>query len=217
MDTFLVILVGWIFSLCLHEFSHAIVAYWGGDLSVKDKGYLSFNPIKYVDPLFSIILPIVFLLMGGIGLPGGAVYIDRSRLRNNVWSSAVSLAGPISNGLLAVVIALILQIDAVSNSSVAPALSFLAVLQITALVLNLVPIPPFDGFGAIAPFLPDSITEAAYAYGNYGVFLIFLCLWQIPAANQTFWGLVDSIGSLIGISQDLAGDGLRMFQFWKHL
>jgi Zn-dependent protease len=89
-------------------------------------------------------------------------------------------------------------------------------LQVTAFVLNLVPIPPLDGFGAIAPFLPDTVTEAAYAYGNYGVFLIFLCLWQVPSANRTFWGLVDGIGSTIGISLDLAYDGLRMFQFWKH-
>jgi len=217
LDTFLVILVGWIFSLCLHEFSHAIVAYWGGDLSVKDKGYLSFNPIKYVDPMFSIVLPIIFLLMGGLGLPGGAVYIDRSRLRNKAWDSAVSLAGPISNGVLAVVIGLILQINVVSNSSAAPALSFLGLLQVTALVLNLVPIPPLDGFGAIAPFLPDSVSEAAYAYGNYGVFIIFLCLWQVKPAYDAFWGIVNGIGSAIGIPLNLAYEGWDMFQFWKHL
>ena len=215
MDTFLVVLVGWIFSLCLHEFSHAIVAYWGGDLSVKDKGYLSFNPIKYVDPLFSIVLPIIFLLIGGLGLPGGAVYIDRSRLRNKIWDSAVSLAGPISNLFLAIVIALILQIDAVSNSSAAPVLSFLGMLQASVFVLNLVPIPPLDGFGAIAPFLPDSIREAAYAYGSYGVFLIFFALFQVDAASREFWGLVHGISDTLGISRQLAYEGQTMFQFWK--
>ena len=46
--TFIVVIVGWIFSLCLHEFSHAVVAYYGGDTSVKDKGYLTFNPLKYM-------------------------------------------------------------------------------------------------------------------------------------------------------------------------
>jgi Zn-dependent protease len=66
MITFLVVLVGWIFSLCLHEFSHALVAYYGGDTSVRDKGYLTFNPLKYTHPLYSIVLPLLFLVMGGI-------------------------------------------------------------------------------------------------------------------------------------------------------
>ena len=48
--TFAVVLFGWIFSVSLHEFAHALVAYWGGDTSVKDKGYLSLNPIRYADP-----------------------------------------------------------------------------------------------------------------------------------------------------------------------
>ena len=65
--TFLVVIVGWIFSLCLHEFSHALVAYYGGDTSVRDKGYLTFNPLKYTHPVYSILLPMIFLLLGGIG------------------------------------------------------------------------------------------------------------------------------------------------------
>ena len=68
--TFMIVLLGWIFSLCLHEFSHALVAYYGGDYTVKDKGYLTFNPLKYTHPVFSLLLPLLFLVMGGIGLPG---------------------------------------------------------------------------------------------------------------------------------------------------
>src|SRR3970040_1656278 len=107
--TFLVVLIGWIFSLCLHEFSHALVAYYGGDNTVKEKGYLTFTPLKYTHPVFSLLMPIIFLLMGGIGLPGGAVYIERWRLRGPKWETAVSLAGPLSNALLALMLGLILQ------------------------------------------------------------------------------------------------------------
>ena len=71
--TFAIVLVGWVFSLCLHEFSHALVAYYGGDTTVREKGYLTFNPLKYTHPVYSIVLPLLFLVMGGIGLPGGAV------------------------------------------------------------------------------------------------------------------------------------------------
>ena len=80
--TFIVVLVGWIFSLCLHEFSHAAVAYLGGDTTVREKGYLTFNPLKYTHPVYSILLPLLFLALGGIGLPGGAVYIETWRLRS---------------------------------------------------------------------------------------------------------------------------------------
>ena len=107
--TFIVVIVGWIFSLCLHEFSHSVVAYYGGDTSVKDKGYLTFNPLKYTHPVYSIVLPVVFLLLGGIGLPGGAVYIETWRLRSKRWESAVSLAGPAANLMLAVILAIILN------------------------------------------------------------------------------------------------------------
>src|SRR5687768_15540217 len=48
--TFAIVLFGWIFSLCLHEFSHALVAYYGGDYTVREKGYLTFNPLKYTHP-----------------------------------------------------------------------------------------------------------------------------------------------------------------------
>ena len=102
--TFLIVLAGWIFSLCLHEFSHALVAYNGGDYTVREKGYLSFNPLKYTHPVFSIVVPIIFLLLGGIGLPGGAVYIETWRIRSRKWLSLMSLAGPASNLLVAIVL-----------------------------------------------------------------------------------------------------------------
>src|SRR5919197_3167209 len=112
--TFAIVLFGWIFSLCLHEFSHALVAYFSGDTTVREKGYLTFNPLKYTHPLFSIVLPLLFLVMGGIGLPGGAVYIERWRIRNRFLLSAVSLAGPLANLLLAIILGIILRVAPVS-------------------------------------------------------------------------------------------------------
>ena len=62
---------GWLVSLCLHEFGHAVVALWGGDRSVVAKGYLTLNPLRYTEVGLSLVLPRLFLLMGGLGLPGG--------------------------------------------------------------------------------------------------------------------------------------------------
>ena len=94
------VLICWIFSVCIHEFAHALVAYWGGDRSVKDKGYLRFDILSYVHPVTSILVPVAFLAMGGLPLPGGAVYIERHRLRSKHWEAAVSAAGPAANFLL---------------------------------------------------------------------------------------------------------------------
>ena len=94
------IIIGWIMSVCVHEYSHALAAYLAGDRSVSDRGYLSMNPLLYIDPFMSIILPVVALLMGGIPLPGGAVLIDRLALRKRWYGSLVSAAGPASNFLL---------------------------------------------------------------------------------------------------------------------
>ena len=72
MEVFIIVTVLWIFSVCLHEFGHALVAFYGGDETVKDKGYLTMNPLRYTHPVLSILMPVVFMVMGGIGLPGGA-------------------------------------------------------------------------------------------------------------------------------------------------
>lgn len=214
--TFLVVIVGWVFSLCLHEFSHALVAYLGGDTTVREKGYLTFNPLKYTHPVFSILLPLLFLMMGGIGLPGGAVYIEKWRLRNRNWASAVSLAGPLSNLLLALVLAGVLTLaPANATSGLWPGLAFLALLQIMALVLNLIPLPPFDGYGVIEPFLNPAVREQMDRMRGYLVFLVFLVLWYVPAVSNAFWGLIGLLARGVGIPMSLASLGYSQFLFWK--
>src|SRR5512141_2416484 len=97
MEVFLLVTVAWVFSVCLHEFGHALTAYYGGDYTVKEKGYLTLNPVHYTHPVYSLVMPLVFMLLGGIGLPGGAVYINEHLLRSRGWRAAVSLAGPAMN------------------------------------------------------------------------------------------------------------------------
>jgi Zn-dependent protease len=213
--TFIVVLVGWIFSLCLHEFSHALVAYYGGDYTVKDKGYLTFNPLKYTHPVYSLLMPLIFLMMGGIGLPGGAVYIERWRLRSREWETAVSLAGPFSNAFLALILGMVLRLSPVSASGIWPGLSFLAFLQISAVVLNLIPLPPFDGFGAVEPFLSMDIRMKLAQTQGLLSWVVIILLWQVPSFGRAFWGLVGLLARLVGIPIDLAGLGLNQFMFWQ--
>ncbi len=212
--TFVVVLIGWVFSLCLHEFSHALVAYYGGDTTVREKGYLTFNPLKYTHPVYSLLLPLLFLVLGGIGLPGGAVYIETWRLRSRGWVSAVSLAGPASNLLLAILLGLLLRFGPVTSGGMWPGLAFLAFLQVSALVLNLIPLPPFDGFGAIEPYLPvDLRTSLAQTRGALA-WVVFLVLWYIPFVNALFWGFISWLARLAGVPLQLAALGFSQFRFW---
>lgn len=213
--TFLVVIIGWVFSLCLHEFSHALLAYMGGDTTVRDKGYLTFNPLKYTHPVFSILLPLVFLLMGGIGLPGGAVYIEKWRLRSRNWVSAVSLVGPLSNLLLAVILGLVLRFAPFTTSGIWPGIAFLALLQVMALVLNLIPLPPFDGYGVIEPFLSESVRMRMDRMRSYMMLIVFFVLWYIPVVNNIFWGIIVVIVHFLGVPVDLIDLGQKQFLFWR--
>lgn len=211
--TFFVVLVGWVFSLCLHEFSHALVAYLGGDWTVREKGYLTFNPLKYTHPVFSLLLPLLFLVMGGIGLPGGAVYIETWRLRNDYWRSAMSLAGPMANLLVAIVLAFVLNTTTIGSTVYGPGLAFLAYLQIMAVVLNLLPVPPFDGYGVVEPFLPYDLRMRIAPVRGAFIWIVFLVLWFVPFAGRGLGLVLFLFTSWLGIPRELIGIGYEQFTF----
>lgn len=213
--TFTIVFFGWIFSLCLHEFSHALVAYFGGDHTVREKGYLTFNPLKYTHPLMSIILPLLILMMGGIGLPGGAVYIETWRIRNRFWLSAMSLAGPAANLLIAIILAIVLRFSPVENSSIWPGISFLLVLQISAVLFNLIPLPPFDGYNAIEPFLHPVIRMQMDRVRGVAIWVILLAFWYLPFVARFFWDVVYIFSTILGVNWDLVVTGLERFRFWE--
>jgi Zn-dependent protease len=214
MATFVLVLFLWVFSVCLHEFAHARVAYAGGDTSVREKGYLSMNPVKYLDPMYSIILPVLFLMLGGLGLPGAAVYIDHSKLRSAHWDSAVSLAGPAANLFLLLVIAILLRFAGLADTEFGPALAFLGLLQASAVVLNLLPLPGSDGFGAIAPYLRPETRQQFEQYGRQAIWVLVLLLIFVPPFARALWGLVYLLAGTFGIPLGLAGRGYDDFRFW---
>jgi hypothetical protein len=82
LTVFPFVVAGWLVSVCLHEFAHAVAAYGSGDLTVRDKGYLTLDPLRYTNLQFSIFWRLIVLAIGGIGLPGGAVYVNTWALRS---------------------------------------------------------------------------------------------------------------------------------------
>jgi Zn-dependent protease len=219
MEVFIFVLVGWVFSVCLHEFGHAIVAYHFGDLSVKEKGYLTMNPIHYTHPLMSLVFPILIMIMGGIGLPGGAVYIDDSMIRGKWRRALVSLAGPAMNLLLAVALCVPFWtglIDREAKNLLPTALSLLISLQVSAVIFNLLPVPTLDGFRALSEWLPLEVREMAMRHANLFFMLLFLLFWKVPFFSHWFWFTVYLICYLLGVDIDLIRNGWEEFRFWDN-
>ncbi len=209
----LFILGGWILTITVHEFCHAITAYWGGDRSVLTSGYLTWNPLRYVNPLFSIVIPLVFILLGGIGFPGGAIFFDPRNLRHRRWQTAVALAGPVGTVICFLILASPFWsgfwLGAISDQTVYfwAGLAALCFLEIAILILNLLPIPPLDGWGAIAPYLAPSVQQAAMRYGTFIILGLFLLLW-IPGINQVAYGALLSLSDALRVPDLLVVQGL---------
>jgi Zn-dependent protease len=218
LECFFIVTILWVFSVCLHEFGHALAAYRGGDYTVKDKGYLTMNPLRYTHPIFSLLMPVVFVMLGGIGLPGGAVYIDRTLLRSQSWETGVALAGPAMNVMLILLIGVGFESGFIPSDGTKLAtisLAFLLQLQVSALLLNLLPVPPLDGFQAIAPWLPWEWRERLVNSSNAGLLILFLLLWYVPAVNTGLWNVVDGICSSMGVDPYWGYLGQKAFRFWE--
>ena len=202
--TVVFITAGWITSVCVHEFGHALVAYLGGDRMVVGHGYLSLNPLAYTNILMSVVLPVAFLLIGGIALPGAAVYINHSAIRSRLWDSAVSLAGPAGTLLCLLLVAIPFLIPdhlvwMVDHIYFFAALAFLGFIEAFALVLNLLPIPGLDGFGIIRPWLPYSAQDLAVRFGQVAIIGVFIVLWFVPVVSSAFFQAILSVTNLAGI------------------
>ncbi|GEB50133.1 MULTISPECIES: site-2 protease family protein [Streptomyces] len=216
VSVFFFVVSGWIVSLCLHEYAHARSALRAGDVSVGAKGYLTLNPLHYTHALLSIVLPVIFVILGGIGMPGGAVYIERGRIRGRWKHSLIAAAGPLTNVLFAVLLAAPFWLDAVDKVPVAfrCALAFLTLLQVTAALLNFLPVPGLDGFGIIEPWLPPRVRRQAEPFAPFGLLIVFGCLW-IPQLNGVFWDGIDALLRAMGVTELETFLGQEYFRFWQ--
>jgi Zn-dependent protease len=220
LTVFVFVVVGWMLSLGLHEFGHAFVAWKSGDYTMPGKGYLAIDPLRYADPFNSIVFPVLIILLGGIGLPGASVYIERSLIRTRAQLSLMSAAGPIMNlivlGLLSIPFALGLPGTA-GSPLLWSAVALLAFFQATAVVLNLIPLPGLDGFGVLAPWLPASIREAAERLGAFLVLGLFVLIMAVPQVARTINLTSLYIVSFFGIDPTLIFIGISKFRFWENM
>lgn len=177
-----------LFGITLHEAAHGYVARMFGDPTAWQAGRISLNPIRHVDPVGTIVVPLVLLfstkLFGGSGLLFGwakPVPVDWSRLRNPKRDMAwVALAGPASNLVMAILWAITLRLLAETGASASDFWARMAIagvqVNLILMALNLVPLPPLDGGRIVCSILPNRM---AYQYSRiepYGILILILLM-----------------------------------------
>ncbi len=221
LGAILLVFGGYVVTLCLHEFGHAITAFRGGDWAVRGKGYLNLDPRRYTDPVLSLLLPLLILAIGGIPLPGGAVWINHHALRNKKVESAVSVAGPAANLVVAIVLTLAVALGfrgatlSFGSISLGAALTYLAMLQILTFIINILPIPGLDGWGAIEPWLPYQAQEFGRKVRPWAPLGLFVILIAIPPAVGVLYQIVGFILQAFGGSYELALIGQQLAMPWR--
>lgn len=164
-----------LFSMTLHEVMHGFVAYWLGDDTAKLEGRLTLNPIKHIDPILTIALPLILAVIGG-PIFGGAkpVPFNPARVRYEEWGAAlVALAGPLTNFVIAFLFFGIFAVIGSPDGILGQVLVTTIVVNLGFFVFNMIPIPPLDGSRVIYALAPDFVRRGMEAIEQYGIILVF--------------------------------------------
>jgi Zn-dependent protease len=176
-------IIAFVFAICVHESAHAWTANRCGDPTARMLGRISLNPIKHVDPIGTVLVPLIGML-SGIGFIGWAkpTPVDPHNLRHPVRDDIlVSVAGPASNillGIIAVVgLFVVSRVPGQGPNSILQPITLLcwAFLQVNILLaaFNLIPIPPLDGSHVVRHMLPESGRRVYDMIGYVGILLLF--------------------------------------------
>ncbi len=177
----LISLVILIFSAILHEIAHGLVADRLGDPTARLLGRLTLNPVPHIDPMMSILLPLILILAGSPVLFGAAkpVPVDPFNLREPRKDMAlVSLAGPLTNFFIAFSVAFIFKFIAPFITDPLLLSIIFTIIQLNLLlgIFNMIPIPPLDGSKIFALFLPEDMSSKYLSIGTFGIAILFFLL-----------------------------------------
>lgn len=189
---FLILLGALVFSVTIHEFAHAWVADRLGDTTARSLGRLTLNPRSHIDPF-----GLIFLIVAGFGW-GRPVPYNPFNLKNPKRDSAlIALAGPGSNFVMAVILAIILQFISPSTF-VGAVLYLLALYNLMLGVFNLMPFHPLDGFKIVGGFLPGNLAVQWYQMQSYGL-LILMVFVVTGSFGKIITPIVDLLTKILGI------------------
>ena len=186
----LIVLVAIILAMAIHEAMHGYVAHMLGDTTAKDAGRLTLNPLKHIDLLTTILLPIVMILTTGRPIfAAKPVPFNPNRVKFGDYGAAlVALAGPFTNLVLAALSALALRLFG-SGMTMGIANSILAFLEVNVafFVFNMIPLPPLDGSRVLYAFAPEGlrrVMEQIEALGFFTLLIFFVILIQFQSVGN---------------------------------
>lgn len=203
-----------VIAIVFHEVAHGWMAKWLGDPTAEEQRRLSFNPIRHVDPVGTLILPL------GLAIAGAPVFgwakpvpVVAQRLRNPRWGMvAVALAGPGMNLALATLTAILIGVVAAASGGVAPTglglfllrnLGNFLLVNVFLALFNLLPMPPFDGGHVVEGILPRPLAAQWAKIGRFGFLLLILVLVVLPMIAPG----ADVVGRVVGPPADALVDG----------
>lgn len=205
LDYLFCILVISLVSTILHELAHGLTAYALGDDTAKLNGRLSLNPLKHIDPMMSIAMPLIFAALG-MPILGGAkpVPINTRNLKWREWGFAlVAIAGPLTNFVLAFIFFVLFAF--VSQSGFWETFFSVGILvNLGFMLFNLIPIPPLDGSRVLYALAPDFVRNAMNSIEQYGIAIIYvlLCFCGSLFSSYMLWaenGILNLFQTILGV------------------
>lgn len=180
-----------IFSVILHEVSHGLMAERLGDPTARIQGRLTLNPAKHIDPVGSILIPIITAISTAgqftFGWAKPVVYNPYNLKNRRTGEVLIALAGPASNVVIALVFGIMIRLIVPTVDTVTPILqvfAYIVIINITLAVFNLIPLPPLDGSKLFLALLPNQYGRARLTLERIGpifVIVVLFFLWQIVA------------------------------------
>lgn len=183
----IILIISILLSMTLHEAVHGYVAYALGDETAKWSGRLSLNPLRHIDPVTTVLLPIVLYLT--VGIPYGAakpVPVNSSRLRYGDFGMAlVGIAGPLTNLMLALIGGVVFRLTGGADQILLDILKTFILVNISFFTFNMIPYPPLDGSRLLYAFAPEPVQDFMRSIENMGIagLLAFMLVFYMVGPN----------------------------------